>query len=49
MKTTEIGLTAQGRGDPLFGHLPSTLKGLQWHAAEVIELPPDTTVLATDE
>ena len=36
-------------GDPLFGHLPSTLKGLQWHAAEVVELPSDTAVLATNE
>ncbi len=54
MKTSEIGvhnieLTAQAGGDPLFGHLPSTLKGLQWHAAEVVELPSDTAVLATNE
>ena len=54
MESTEIGvheieLTVQARHDPLFGHLPSTLTGLQWHVAEVVELPPDTTVLATNE
>ncbi len=54
METTEIGvqkteLTAQGRDDPVFGQLPSTLRGLQWHGAEVVGLPPDATVLATNE
>ncbi len=42
----EVGLTAEGVADPVFGRLPRTLPGLQWHEAEVVEVPPGSAVLA---
>jgi GMP synthase-like glutamine amidotransferase len=51
MKEPEVGildvaLTADAVDDALFTGLPKTVKCLQWHGAEVIELPPHATVLA---
>jgi GMP synthase-like glutamine amidotransferase len=51
METPEIGVieverTPAGAADPLFGRLPAQLPGLQWHEAEVVEVPVGATVLA---
>lgn len=51
MKEPEVGildvsLTGDAADDALFTGLPKTLKCLQWHGAEVIELPAHATVLA---
>ena len=51
MDTPEIGVidverTPAGASDPLFGRLPAQVPGLQWHEAEVVEVPGDATVLA---
>jgi GMP synthase-like glutamine amidotransferase len=42
----DVELTAAGRQDPLFAGLASRFKALQWHGAEVADLPPAATVLA---
>jgi GMP synthase-like glutamine amidotransferase len=42
----DVSLTAAAVDDALFTGLPKTAKCLQWHGAEVIELPPHATVLA---
>lgn len=52
--TPEIGVlavskTSAGDGDPVFGELPSTLKVLQWHGAEVTAVPDGATVLASSD
>jgi GMP synthase-like glutamine amidotransferase len=44
----EIDLTPVGRADPVFSRLPPTIRGLQWHGAQVMSLPPDGVVLATN-
>ncbi len=49
--TAEVGildveLTPAGRASPYFAGLPSTLRCLQWHGAEVWTPPPGTEVLA---
>jgi len=51
MPRAEIGVldvrrTPDGAKDRLFGLLPTVFPGLQWHEAEVVEAPPDSTVLA---
>ncbi len=51
-KTPEIGvmdvhLTEAGANGVLFDGLPETFKCLQWHSAEVTELPSGSQVLAT--
>jgi GMP synthase-like glutamine amidotransferase len=53
MAQAEIGVvqverTIAGRSDAVFGGLPEVVPGLQWHHAEVTELPPDAVVLATN-
>ena len=50
-KTPEIGVlsvakTAQGDLDPMFRGVSSPVLALQWHSAEVLEVPKGTTVLA---
>ena len=50
-ETPEIGvmsvqLTASGERHPLFAGLPTTMSVLQWHSAEVLELPQGGEVLA---
>jgi GMP synthase-like glutamine amidotransferase len=54
MAVPEIGvhrieLTPSGAADPVVGRLPSSLPGLQWHEAEVVEPPPGALVLAGNE
>jgi GMP synthase-like glutamine amidotransferase len=44
----EIELTPEGLRDPLFSGLPSRVRGLQWHAAQVVRLPPGGVNLATN-
>ena len=51
-KTPEVGVltvskTDAGNGDKAMRALPDPLKALQWHSAEVTELPPGATVLAS--
>ena len=42
----DVELSPAGRSDPLLAGLPQGFKCLQWHDAEVVEPPPDATVLA---
>ena len=42
----DVELTPAGRSDTLLAGLPQGFKCLQWHGAEVVEPPPDATVLA---
>jgi GMP synthase-like glutamine amidotransferase len=44
----EIHLTPPGRADPVFSQLSPTIRGLQWHGAQVLDLPSDGVVLATN-
>jgi GMP synthase-like glutamine amidotransferase len=53
MEAPEVGvrpvfLTDAAAHDPLVGQLPSTVRALQWHGAEVRRLPEDATLLATN-
>ncbi len=45
----EISLTPKGLYDPVFGHLPEVLRGLQWHGAAVERLPPGAAILAGND
>lgn len=45
----DINLTGEADQDPLFGNLPATQKGLQWHSVCVDQLPQDATILASSE
>ena len=45
----EIRLTPKGLYDPVFGHLPEVLRGLQWHGAAVERPPPGAAVLAGND
>ena len=50
--TSEVGVmtiaqTPAGRADALLSGLPDPMTVLQWHGAEVTELPPDATLLAS--
>ena len=42
-----IAQTPDGRADALLSGLPDPMTVLQWHGAEVTELPPDATLLAS--
>lgn len=42
-----IELTTEGIDHPLFIGLPRTSKVLQWHGQEVVQVPPDATILAS--
>jgi GMP synthase-like glutamine amidotransferase len=49
--TSEVGIltvsmTAEGRRDPLLSGAPDPMRVLQWHGAEVVDLPAGATVLA---
>jgi len=53
-KSAEIGVmtvskTESGHSDALLQGVPDPLKVLQWHGAEVTELPHDATVLARSD
>ena len=45
----KIALTPEGRADRVFGELPETLLGLQWHGAAVVEPPEGAVVLAGND
>jgi GMP synthase-like glutamine amidotransferase len=45
----EIALTPEARADRVFGELPEVLLGLQWHGAEVIQLPEGAVTLAGND
>ena len=52
MEVSEVGvldvhLTEKASEDPLFKSMPKICKGLQWHSAEVQELPPASEILAS--
>jgi GMP synthase-like glutamine amidotransferase len=42
----DVDLTSAGQRDPLFAGLPKTMRCLQWHGSEVVELPPGAEILA---
>jgi GMP synthase-like glutamine amidotransferase len=44
----EIELTPEGRRDPLFSGLRPQVRGLQWHGAQVVRLPPGGVDLAAN-
>jgi GMP synthase-like glutamine amidotransferase len=44
----EMELTAAARHDPVFFGLPPVVHGLQWHGAQVVGLPADAVVLASN-
>jgi GMP synthase-like glutamine amidotransferase len=53
MDTAEIGvvefdLTGAGLDDPIFSDLPTPLVGLQWHGAEVRQVPDSGVILASN-
>jgi GMP synthase-like glutamine amidotransferase len=53
-KTPEIGVltiakTAQGGLDPILQGVSNPILALQWHSAEVLEVPHGTTVLASSD
>jgi len=45
----EIALTPTGLYDPVFGHLPEVVRGLQWHGAAVERPPVGSAVLAGND
>jgi GMP synthase-like glutamine amidotransferase len=45
----EIALTPTGLYDPVFGHLPEVVRGLQWHGAAVERAPMGAAVLARND
>ncbi len=54
MPSPEIGLplvtlTSQARTDPVFSPLPVEIPCLEWHHAQVVALPPDGVILASNE
>ncbi len=44
-----VQLNAAGQTSPYFSGLPATLDCLQWHGAEVTQIPPGATVLASSD
>ena len=42
-----VAITDAGKSDPLMAGLPDPLTVLQWHGAEVAEVPPGAVVLAS--
>jgi GMP synthase-like glutamine amidotransferase len=44
----EIDLTVAGSRDPVFGRLPPTFRGLQWHGAQVLQPPAGGVVVASN-
>jgi GMP synthase-like glutamine amidotransferase len=43
-----VDVTPAGRLDPLLGTLTGPLPALQWHGAQVLQIPPDGVVLASN-
>jgi GMP synthase-like glutamine amidotransferase len=53
-KTPEVGVltvakSAQGNLDPILRDVSNPILALQWHSAEVLEVPKGTTVLASSD
>jgi GMP synthase-like glutamine amidotransferase len=44
-----ISLTPEGLSDPVFSLLPAEVSGLEWHHAQVVTVPPDGVILASNE
>lgn len=44
----EMTLTEAGARDPVFADVPSMIESLQWHGAEIADLPEGAVVLATN-
>jgi len=44
-----VAKTDEGRADPLLAGNPDPMTVLQWHGAEVVDLPAQATVLASSE
>lgn len=44
-----IARTPDGQHDPLMRNAPDPMRVLQWHGAEITELPPQSRVLASSE
>ncbi len=54
MAAPEIGvptitLTPEASADPVFSLLPAEVRGLEWHHAQVVALPPHGVILASNE
>ncbi len=54
MPAAEIGvphitLTPAGLSDPVFSVLPPEVPGLEWHHAQVVNVPPGGVILASNE
>ncbi len=47
--TNDVSLTDAGLIDPIFSHLPERFPAYMGHEDRVIELPPGTTLLATND
>ncbi len=45
----DIALTSEAKRDPIFGHLHSRFKALQWHSVQIDVPPPGATQLASSE
>jgi len=45
----DIALTSEAKRDPIFGHLPSRFKALQWHSVQIDVPPSGATQLASSE
>ena len=45
----EVGLTDEGKRDPLFAGMPAHQACLQWHSVRVAQEPVNTTVLASSD
>lgn len=46
--TAEVGLTDEGRADPLLGRLPAGARVVHWNSDVVAQVPPGGVVLARD-
>lgn len=46
---TDVELTSQGTGDPIFVGVESRIRTLQWHGAEVQSLPEGAVLMASNE
>ncbi len=44
----DVALTRSGLADSVFSRLPATMRGLEWHGAQVLGLPADGVVLAAN-
>ena len=45
----DVELTDEGRAEPLFEGLPTTIKCVQWHSVQVAQPPEDAIILAKSD